>query len=86
MPTKPSLARCFEIYRESLTPGLDPLTKAEQRIAFYCGFESCMQAVDVIADITDKSEEAGFEAWESLQAEYDQFVTESQSGEKSTIH
>lgn len=83
---KPSIAKCFEIYRECTTPGLDPLTEEEQRIAFYCGFEACMQAIDAIAEITDKSEGAGLEAWESLQAEFDKFATENESGEISTIH
>jgi len=87
MPSqRPSLKRCFEIYREALARGIDPLTEDEQQKAFYCGFEACMQVVDVIATIADQDEEEGFKAWDSLQAEYDKFATAHDCGELSTIH
>ncbi len=87
MPSlRPSLEQCFAIYADAIALESDPIAEHEQRVAFYCGFEACMQVVDVIATISHISEEQGVEAWNSLQAEYDKFATEHDCGKLSINH
>ena len=64
---------------------IKPHRRFEQRHAFFCGFKACLDAFDVIAEISDEDEDEGDKAWQVLQAEFERFAQAIVSGE-ITIH
>jgi len=66
--------------------GIDPIITDQYRKAFFCGFKSCLESINVLAEIATTDEDAGENAWQLLQAEYEKFATECDLGEESINH
>lgn len=83
----PSIDKCFDVYVRTVLSGDVDNPQADQRLAFFCGFHSCLLAFDVLADISEKNSSEGEKAWQGLLAEYDRFATAHKYGEAiSTNH
>ena len=59
--------------------------RSDQRHAYFYGFKACLDALDVVAEISDTDENAGDRAWQVLHAEFERFAQAVVSGEM-TIH
>lgn len=76
----------FAIYViRHLRPSIGRRKRFDQRHAYFCGFKACLDAFDVVAEISDKDEDEGEKAWQVLQAEFERFAQAVVSGEV-TIH
>ena len=83
----PTIEHCFAVYLRTLAQSdIDPFAEDEQRRAYFCGFESAMIALDSLAEVSEKNEAEGEQAYQLLRAEFDKFATEVECGKKSTDH
>jgi len=57
-----------------------------QRHAFFCGFRSCLDSVEELADLLDKNEDECEKAWQVLYAEFERFAQAFVSGEDTINH
>lgn len=69
-----------------LNTTIDPIAEADQRVAFFCGFEACLRTVDILAELTFNDEDAGENAWQQLAAEFERFAQASAEGEITINH
>jgi len=87
MKTNPSIETCFEIYVRTVLTGDVNNPNADQRLGFFCGFHSCLLAVEALAEISDKDADEGDNAWQGLLAEFERFAASHEYGESiSTNH
>lgn len=83
----PSIEDCFEIYlRGTQIKDIDPLSEDQQRHAYFCGFKSCLQAIDLLAEIAHFDEDEGETAFQRLIAEFERFAQGQDSGESTVNH
>jgi len=84
----PSIEQCWLVYRDSqIRVGLDPLTEDEFKQAFYCGFESALLSVEVMAEILEhQGSDASEVAWSTLFAEFEKFAESIDKGDIATNH
>lgn len=87
MATMPTIDSCFAVYLQSqFSNGTDPITESDQRRPFFCGFIACFKAFDTLAQITYEDLDQGDNAWQTLQAEFDQYAQQELEGDHSINH
>ena len=88
MSDRPTIERCWLLFRDGrLRIDVDPVREDELKQAFYCGFTSGLQAVEIMAVILERDGPDESEvAWQTLEAEYEKFAAEHDNGDLSTHH
>lgn len=87
--THPTIEACFTLYLEyskRSAGSTSAAIEADDRLAFFCGFEACRLTVYRLAEITEMSEEEGEQAWRQLQAEFERFAQSVDCGVLSINH
>ena len=86
MDNAPTIARLFAVYLETqLSQGIDPIATADQRRAFFCGFSSCLRAIEVIG-YTAENDNDYLAGVELLFTEWEQYAQETDYGIHATVH
>ncbi len=85
----PTIEACFAFYLEyskRSAKSTSAAIEADDRLAFFCGFEACLLAVERLAEIGDRNEDEGEQAWQQLQAEFERFAQSIDCGVLSINH
>ena len=87
MKPLPTIESLFSVFVQTQYSGdLLPIQEEGLRRAFFCGFYSCLQSIDILAEITHSDQDAAETQWQLLHAELEKFATKSDCGEKSVNH
>ena len=85
--TIPTIEHYFAIYVDTqMSDDIDPISEDEGRRAFFCGFNTCLELIDVLAEISYENPKDGETGLEKLHAEFDKFATEQDCGSTAVNH